>query len=86
MFSAEDVQTRLRVRPFVPVRIVTTTGEMYDIRHPDMVLVTRRFLDIGMPAPDNATIADQVARVAIIHVTEMRDLAVTPPLTNGPAS
>jgi hypothetical protein len=74
IFSAEDVQARLRSQPFVPLRLVTTTGQTYDIHHPDLVLVTRRFLEVGTPDPNNPTVADNVTRVALVHLTELHDL------------
>ena len=80
MFTAEDIQSRMRGRPFIPVRIVTSTGETYDVYHPDLVMTGRRFLMIGLPASDNPTVADQVTRVAMVHVAELRVLpAVAPP-------
>lgn len=87
MFTADDIQARLRERPFTPTRLVTTTGQTYDIYHPDLVLVARRFLIVGTPSQENPAHADQVTRVAIIHLTEMRDLPTpTPPPHNGPPS
>lgn len=74
IFTAEDVQSRLRIKPFVPVRIVTTTGQTYDIYHPDLVFVARRFIEVGTPDRDNPTVADAVSRVALVHLTELRDL------------
>jgi hypothetical protein len=76
MFSADDIQSRLHERPFTPVRIVTTTNQTYDIYHPDLVLVGRRFLIVGTPSNDNPTQAEQVNRISVIHVTELRDLPV----------
>jgi hypothetical protein len=58
----------------VPVRIVTTTGQTYDIPHPDLVFIARRFLEVGTPDRDNPTVADMVTRVALVHVTELQDL------------
>lgn len=85
IFTPDDVQARLRDRPFLPVRIVTTTGETYDIRHPDLVLVGRRFLIVGMPSIENVSQAEQVTRVPLVHITELRDLpSSTPPSSNGP--
>jgi hypothetical protein len=85
MFSADDIQTRLHERPFKPTRFVTTTGQTYDVFHPELVMVGRRFLIIGFPSTDNPTQAEQVTRVAMIHLTEMQDLpAVATPPTNGP--
>lgn len=77
MFSAEEIQGRLREQPFAPFQIVTTTGQTYDVRHPDLVFVTRRYLMVGTPAPESPTISEQATRIAIIHVTELRDLPAT---------
>ena len=74
MFSADDVQRRLHEQPFGPLRIVTTTGNAYDIQHPDLVLVGRRFLIVGLPSAENPSQAEQVTRVSLLHVTELQDL------------
>ncbi len=87
IFTPDDIQTRLREQPFTPIRIVTTTGQVYDIYHPDLVLVARHFLIVGTPSPNRPTVADQVTRVALVHVTELRDLPPPPPSgSNGPVS
>ena len=77
MFSHEDVKERLRGRPFRPVRIVVSTGQVYDVSHPDLVLVGKRFLMIGLPAADDPEVADRVTHVALNHVTELLDLAAS---------
>jgi hypothetical protein len=76
MFSPDDIQGRLRGRPFSPTRIVTTTGQTYDIYHPDLVLVGRTFVIIGIPSREKPTQAEQVTQVALMHITELRDLPV----------
>lgn len=86
IFTPDDIQARLRERPFPPVRIVTTTGQTYDVYHPDLVLVARRFLIVGMPSSENPTQADLVTRVALVHVAELRDLPMAAPPSNGPAT
>ncbi len=84
MFTADDIQARFRDKPFVPLRIVTTTGQTYDVYHPDLVLVGRRALIVGTPSEQNPTQFEQVTRVEIIHVTELRDLPVpSPPGKDG---
>ncbi len=86
MFSADDIQARLREQPFGPLRIVTSTGQTYDVYHPDLVLVARRFLVIGLPSAENASQAEQVTRVSLLHVTELQDLpAPTPAPGDGAA-
>ncbi len=83
MFSPDDIQARLRQQPFVPMRIVTTTGQTYDIHHPELLMVGRHFVFVGLPNKENPTQADQVTYVAIIHVTEMRDLPTSAPSQDG---
>ncbi|MBV9123306.1 MAG: hypothetical protein JO112_08115 [Planctomycetes bacterium] len=84
MFTPDDLKARFRDKPFNPVRIVTTTGQTYDIFHPDLVLVTRRFLEVGTPSTDDPALADQVTRVAILHITELQDLPKPGVPPNGP--
>jgi hypothetical protein len=85
IFTPDDVQNRLRERPFTPLRIVTTTGQAYDVFHADLVLVARRFLIVGIPSSENPGHADMVTGVALVHVAELRDLpSVVPPSGNGP--
>lgn len=85
MFSADAIHARIRGRPFVPVRLVTSTGQTYDIYHPDLIMVGCRDLIIGTASTQNPATYEQVTRVAILHVTEMRDLPVRVPPANGSA-
>jgi hypothetical protein len=84
VFSAEDIQARLRERRFRPLRIVAGEGLRFDIYHPDLVFVGRRDLMIGFPGPDNPTVYDRVTRVALVHIVALEELpAPTPPPGNG---
>jgi hypothetical protein len=84
MFTANDIQARVRSRPFVPVRIVTSAGQPFDIYHPDLIMVGRRDLTLGTASAENPTQYEQTTRVAILHVTALVDLPVpTPPAGNG---
>ena len=74
MFTIEDIDARLRSKPFIPLRIVTTTGQTYDIAHPELVVVARRYLFIGLPSAEDPLHAEDVTRVALMHITEIRDL------------
>lgn len=74
MFVASDIRDRVRATPFVPLRIVTSTGQEFDIYHPDLVMIGKRYLEIGMASNDEPGIFDVVTRVAILHITAMQDL------------
>lgn len=83
MFTPEEIQSRLREKPFRPVRIVASEGLRFDIEHPDLVLVGRRDLIIGMAGPESSTIYERVTRVALVHVVALEDLPATTSPGNG---
>jgi len=74
MFTADDIQSRLRERPFVPVRVVTSSGQSYDVTHPELVLVGRRSLIIGTASNENPSQFESASRVAVLHVTDLQDI------------
>ena len=79
MFTFQDIQGRLREKPFRPFRIVVSEGQKYDIRHPDLVFVGVHDLMIGFPAPEHPTVYNRVTRGALIHVVSLEDLPITVP-------
>ncbi len=83
MFSAEEFQARLREKPFRPFRIIASEDQRFEIRHPEMVMVGRRDLAIGVPHSANATVYDRLIRIALVHVVAMEDLPSAPTTGNG---
>jgi hypothetical protein len=86
MLSANNIRTRLREQPFTLLRFVMSSGQSYDVHHPDMVLVAKNFLIIGLPSGDDPSEAGEVTRVGILHITEMKDIPrpASQPNANGP--
>ena len=84
MFTPKDIDARVRTQPFVPLRIITTAGQTFDIYHPDLILVGRRDLMVGMAISEDPSHYDQITRVALMHITALEDLP-TPhaPTGNG---
>jgi hypothetical protein len=70
-----EVLRMLQARPFTPFRLRLSTGTSYDILHPEMCLVGRTFLHIGLPDNPREPVAERVASVALIHVVEIIPLA-----------
>lgn len=83
MFTAEEIQARLREKPFRPLRIIASEGLRYDIQHPDLVLVGRRDLMIGFVSPNRPTIYNRVTRVALVHIVALEELSVPSEPANG---
>jgi hypothetical protein len=86
MFTAKDILARVRQQPFVPLRLVTSSGQSYDVYHPDLILVGHRDLMVGTGSSEEPTFYDQVSHVAIMHITALQDLPTqSKPGMNGPA-
>ncbi len=83
MYRAEDIQARLRQKPFRPFRIIASEGLRFDIKHPDLVFVGRRDITIGFPDADNPSVYDQVSRVAMVHVVALEEMPISSPSGNG---
>ena len=83
MFTADDIQARVRGRPFVPLRIITSAGQTYDIYHPDLIMIGRRALIVGTASAENPTHFEQTTRLAIRHVTALEDLPSPTPLAGN---
>jgi len=63
----------LRQRPFRPFRLVMSSGESYDVRHPEMAWVTHNDIFVGVDLADDGVPAD--ARICpLLHVTTVEPL------------
>jgi hypothetical protein len=84
---ADELTELLRTQPFVPLRIHMTDGKTYDIYHPDLVLVLRQRVDIGLQ-PDPATnVLERVAHCSLLHIVRVEELPpATPTGTPSPAT
>ena len=52
MFKVTDIGTKLDERPFIPFRIMTSSGKSYDITHPELLCINARYTAHTTPAPD----------------------------------
>ena len=60
-------------RPFKPVRLVTSSGKTYEIRHPEMAFLTRTSILIGLDLADDGVPAE-FKIVSLLHVTAIEPL------------
>jgi len=68
----EDIREFLQRRPFQPIRITLTDGRTYDIRHPELAMVGRSTVAIGVPAPnDPSPVYDRLVTVSLLHIMQV---------------
>jgi len=76
--TADALFARLRRRPFVPFRIILTSGTTYDVMHPEMLFVSKSGLTVAIydrnqqPSPGEIPVRE--ARVSFLHVAATEDL------------
>ena len=81
--TADDFHSVLRVRPFVPFRVVTSDGTSYEIRHPELVMVGLGSTVIGYPTPSNPMTVARYDIVSMFHIIRLEPM---PTAATGPTS
>jgi hypothetical protein len=65
--------------PFTPFRLVMSSGESHEVRHPEMAMLTRTDILVGTDVADDGVPAE-FKICALLHV------ATIEPLSSSPAS
>jgi hypothetical protein len=73
--TVQTFRDLLHKRPFEPFRIVMSSGERYEVRHPEMAFLTRATLYVGTDVDHG--IPDEAAMCSLLHITAVE------PLRNG---
>ncbi len=68
MIRLDDIRERLDKRPFEPFRICMTDGRSYDIRHPDLCMLGRTTVYVGVPDTKVKRIVMRVDQCALVHI------------------
>jgi hypothetical protein len=76
--TLQTFREMLTLRPFQPVRLTLSSGQSYEIRHPEMALLTRTDILIGVDAAEDGVPAE-FKIISLLHVTAME------PITNQAA-
>jgi hypothetical protein len=58
-------------RPFQPVRLTLSSGQTFEIRHPEMALLTRTSILIGIDLAEDGVPAE-FKIVPLLHVTSIK--------------
>ncbi|MBI1825385.1 MAG: hypothetical protein HYR83_03275 [Planctomycetes bacterium] len=70
----DDISSRLRVQTFQPIRLYISDGSFYDIHHPELVMVGRTEVVIGLKLNPNFVVG-RFAYVDPIHITRIEPIA-----------
>jgi hypothetical protein len=71
---AEEVRATLKQQPFEVFRLVMTDGASYEIRHPDLLLVGRRTLVVGLVGDAAQEYFERSVKVDLAHVVHLEPI------------
>lgn len=67
--TANELRDALRRQPFEPFRVRLTTGQTYEIRHPEFAAVTQTSLFVGEPHHDG--FPERMIQRDLLHVVAL---------------
>jgi hypothetical protein len=71
----EDIRLFLTRRPFQPFRITLTDGRTYEVRHPELAMVGRSNVVVGLPASgDPEPVFDRFVWVSLLHIMQVEPI------------
>jgi hypothetical protein len=71
--TADTFREILRRTPFEPFRVVLSSGESYNILHPEMAFVTAKALILALP-DSSASEGERLAFCSYLHVAHVETL------------
>ncbi len=74
--TVQDFRDLLKQQPFQPFRLVMSSGQSYQVRHPDMARLTRTDIFVGVDVGDDG-IPERFKICSLLHVTAVEPLIST---------
>ena len=73
--SPHEILSSIRRQPFVPFRFSLTAGTVYEVRHPELCIVTTRSLYLGLPvAGDPDLLTERTVIVDLLHIVKLEPM------------
>ena len=72
--TVQTFRDLLRRRPFMPFRLVMSSGETYEVRHPEMAWLTRTDILVGVDETEEG-VPNEFRICSLLHVTRIEPLA-----------
>lgn len=71
--TVQTFRDLLSQRPFKPFRLVVSSGQTYDVRHPEMAMLTRTSILVGTDVGEDDVPAE-FKICSLLHVTAVEPL------------
>ena len=71
--SLDALKTAMSRRPFEPFRVILSSGDGYEIRHPEFAWLVKGGLFIGLPA-NNGELPERAVFCSMLHIAAIENL------------
>ncbi len=75
--TVQTFRELLSQKPFRPFRLVMSNGQTYEVRHPEMAMLTRTDILVGIDIADDGVPAE-FKICSLLHVTSIEPLSIAP--------
>ena len=75
--TVQTFRDLLKAQPFEPFRLVMSSGQTYDVRHPEMAWLTRTDILVGLDETKDG-LPTRFKICSLLHVTTIEPLNGTP--------
>lgn len=69
--SPADIRILTKRKPFRPFRVVTSDGTIYEVRHPDLVMIGLSSIIIGYPSDQDPEAYSRSDIVSLRHIIRL---------------
>jgi hypothetical protein len=67
--NAKDLLEIVRTRPFRPFKVHLSDGRVFEVRHPEQVLVSRSKMIVGVGEDQEYRVPDTFEHISLMHIT-----------------
>ncbi|HUY36173.1 MAG TPA: hypothetical protein VMV69_25770 [Pirellulales bacterium] len=83
--TVQSFRELLDLRPFRPFRLVMSSGQAYEVRHPEMAMLTRTDMLVGTDIAEDGVPAE-FKICPLFHVATVEPLGLARPQAGGDGS
>ena len=80
----EDLAEQVHRRPFMPFRLYLTDGTSFEVRHPELFMLGRRSVVVGLTRKPDQTYYDRATTVDLLHIMRTEPLEAATPGNGAP--
>ena len=74
--TVQDFRNMIGRRPFQPFRLVMSSGQSYEVRHPEMAMLTRTTIHVGVGEIEDGVPAE-FRICSLLHVATIEPLSAS---------